>query len=315
MTESKPRLKVKAFSITDRLPRNDHLYEHLAGMVDLNRICMTKDQSKVFWKSLKEHDLTAYDRVLMDIPFKYLYPKRRKLKGIQGLAFIEEDSCQNFLSSSKWCKKFEKFYKLLPGCRPLLSGAVFTEKFREMGIDAHFVGKAYDETLFKDSDKERNIELGFVGRVKSDVYSGRKDMLDKIASKTDLKILRANPGQEYAELLQDIKYFVSADVGLGEYMIKNFEAMASGCILVAYSQGEEDELIGFRHMHNVILYSSESELIGCIDELESHPDISDAIAIRGLELVYRFTYLAMAKRVTSALCVSVKKRTKRSLWS
>jgi hypothetical protein len=295
------KLKVIAFTIVERLPNNDHMYEHLAEQVDLHRVCLTKEQSKVFWVSLKEHDLSSYDRVLMDIPFKYLYRKRRKLKGIDGLAFLEEDSCQNFLPSSKWYKKFEKFYKSLPSCRPLLSGAVYTERFRVMGVDAHFVGKAYDETLFRDSDKERSIKLGFVGRVKSDVYSGRKDMLEEIATKTDLQLLRANPGQEYAELLQDIKFFVSADVGLGEYMIKNFEAMASGCVLMAKSQGEEDMKLGFSHMHNCILYDSPAEIGSIVEQLELDQYLCKKLVVEGGNLSKDYTYKSMANRVSNSL--------------
>ena len=62
-------------------------------------------------------------------------------------------------------------------------------------------------------------------------------------------------------MLNRIRFFVSADIGMGEYMIKNFEAMACGCVLLAYDQGElENEALGFIDMHNIVLYRRLDEL-------------------------------------------------------
>jgi hypothetical protein len=39
---------------------------------------------------------------------------------------------------------------------------------------------------------------------------------------------------------------------MGEYMIKNFEAMACGCVLFAFNQGEsENQALGFIDMENI----------------------------------------------------------------
>jgi hypothetical protein len=68
-------------------------------------------------------------------------------------------------------------------------------------------------------------------------------------------------GEEYCATLNRIRFFVSADVGMGEYMIKNFEAMACGCVLLAFDQGAaENQALGFKGMVNVVFYKDIPQL-------------------------------------------------------
>jgi hypothetical protein len=117
-----------------------------------------------------------------------------------------------------------------------------SERLRQEGFDAVFVPKGYDQTLLSDQGRERDIELAFVGSTNSVAYSGRKALLDELGQVENLVVTRTKSGEEYCDTLNRIRFFVSADVGMGEYMIKNFEAMACGCVLFAYDQGEAENL-------------------------------------------------------------------------
>ncbi len=94
-------------------------------------------------------------------------------------------------------------------------------------------------------------------------------------------VTRTKSGTEYLETLNRIKIFVSADIGMNEFMIKNFEAMACGCVLLAWSQGEEDELLGFEDMHNTVFYHSEEEAVEKIKLLQSDQELARRIASNG----------------------------------
>ena len=75
---------------------------------------------------------------------------------------------------------------------------------------------------------------------------------------------------------------LSADTGMGEYMLKNFEAMAAGCVLLSQDQGaEENEAVGFRHMENVVLYQNAEEALEHLESLRSSPDLCARLAAAG----------------------------------
>ncbi len=64
-------------------------------------------------------------------------------------------------------------------------------------------------------------------------------------------------------------------------MIKNFEAMACGCVLLAWSQGEEDRLLGFEDMENTVFYRSEDEAVQKLELLQRDPELAARIARNG----------------------------------
>ncbi|MDT4876961.1 Glycosyl transferases group 1 [compost metagenome] len=68
---------------------------------------------------------------------------------------------------------------------------------------------------------------------------------------------------------------------MGEFMIKNFEAMACGCVLLAWSQGEEDRLLGFEDMENTVFYRSEDEAVQKLELLQRDPELAARIARNG----------------------------------
>jgi hypothetical protein len=145
----------------------------------------------------------------------------------------------------------------LPHARLITTGHQVTEKFKRIGIDAHFLPKGYDGSSIYDMNSVRDIELGFIGRTNSVVYTERQNLLFNVKRQLGLEILRTNPGDDYRNCLNRIKIFLSADIGLGEYMAKNFEAMACGCLLMAYKQGNgEESALGLIDQYNVILYEN-----------------------------------------------------------
>jgi len=167
----------------------------------------------------------------------------------------------------------------------------------------------------QDQRRERDIELAFVGSTNSVAYSGRKALLDELGQVEPLLVTRTKSGAEYLETLNRIRFFVSADVGMGEFMIKNFEAMACGCVLLAYDQGAaEAAALGLQDMHNVVFYQTIAQLQEKLATLREDPQLAQRIADNGRELaVVQFSFARIGQRIVEELEPPLRERAPLSL--
>lgn len=277
----------------------DHLYEMVkknCEQCDIFRL--SKRQQKNLGRFFQVANYLDYDRVVIFSRLKRLVGQVDVLKCIPGLVFLEHDACQNYMQFSKYHGRYSAFYRRLPWARVLCSGAVVTRKLREEGVDAVFIPKGYDETMLKNLQLPREIPAGFLGSLKGDAYTERKKTLEEISARTGMVIRRTASGKEYLETLNRIQLFISADVGMGEYMIKNFEAMACGCVLIAWRQDEEEiSALGLEDMKSVALYRSVDEAVEKIKALQVDPDLARSIAQAGQALAeerYTFAHIGQA---------------------
>jgi len=309
-------MKVLALVVDSRMPNNDAMLKSMQEHMDVDVVKVHSLGHKNLRKFLRDYDLGEYDRVFMDLHFKRIVKQARFISSIQNLVIYEEDACQNYLPDSKWKGEFLRFYKRLGQFRLVCTSATTSEKFKKEGVDACFLAKAYDESQLKNLEIERDIELGFIGRVESNVYAERLQLLTAIREEKNLQLLRTAPGEDYLRMLNRIKIFISADIGFGEYMIKNFEAMACGCLLVAYKQGLEEEALGLKDMDNICLYKDKKELLVKIDWLMKNPEKALEISKAGeLKVKESFTYKVMAKKLSVILQKDFIASPKKSLFS
>lgn len=267
---------------------------------------------------LADTDLGEYRRVIVDLPFKYLHKAARQLSRIHGLVIYEEDACQNFLPTSKWHGKFTTFYEKLPNALVINTGAAVSGRLRELGIRSVFIPKGYDESVLTDRGNDRrDIEFGFIGRTRSSVYDDRERFLNDFSKALPLQILRTESADEYCETLNRIKVFVSADIGIGEYMAKNFEAMACGCCLLAARQGDNEEVaLGLEDGANVLLYDDLQDAIAKAQSILAQPQKLANIADAGKRLVqqnHRYEVLSQ-KLLDSTLNTPLPAPATRNPW-
>lgn len=260
----------------------DRLYEIVQQNCDECVVYrLSKKQQMNLGPFLASVNYQTFDRVVIFSRVKRLAPQLRVLKCIPGLIFLEHDAYQNYMPESKYQRVYSRLYSRLPSSRALVSGAVVARRMRSEDIDAVFVSKGYDEQMLHNTGSVRDIPAGFLGSLKSTEYSQRKALLEALARRTGMLVTRTKSGAEYLEMLNRIRIFVSADIGMNEFMIKNFEAMACGCVLLAWSQGEEDQLLGFEDMHNTVFYRSEEEAVEKLRLLQSDPELTARIASNG----------------------------------
>lgn len=257
-------------------------------------------------------EVEKYDRVILFLRFRVLREQMRFLKSIPNLVIIEHDAYQNY-TNTKYGGAYSKFYNKIPWVKVICTGATLASKLRSGGYDVTFAPKAYDDTMLSNKGVglgDRPIELGFVGSTGSKTYNARNEMLASIVEAEGLQICQTKSGPDYCDKLNEIRFFVGADVGFGEYMIKNFEAMACGCVLFTYSQGdEENETLGLVDMENVVLYQSLDELREKLDILRKDPDRAAEIAKAGQEHVERsLTWDHAGKKVAEIVQTPVRRK-------
>lgn len=253
-------MKVLAVTYANRVPNNDLLYLALANYVTLERIAVDRVQALNLAATLAHLDLLSYDRIVLEIRAKHAMSQWRDLWKLPNLVLYEEDTWQNFVSFSKNFGKFTQYYERVRPVRIIHSGAAVAQKTAALGFDSCFLPKGFDGAKLSNLGNERDIELGFVGRIEHSNYVHRKQLLTALAGVEPLQLLRTSSDEEYLQTLNRIAFFISADVGFGEHMIKNFEAMACGCVVFAYRQGLDDAELGLEDMVNVVFYSSLNEL-------------------------------------------------------
>lgn len=288
----------------------DRLYEGIAAHCECDlRWLSSEEQRDLRGYFRREVDVTRYDRIVFFLRFKQEVRQVGFIRSLPNLVILEHDAYQNYIPC-KYTGKFSAHYRKLPWARVITSGFVVTERLRAEGFDAVFVPKGYDQGLVQGQDRERDIELAFVGSTKSVAYSGRKALLDELAKVEPLLVTRTKSGEEYCATLNRIRFFVSADVGMGEYMIKNFEAMACGCVLLAFDQGsEENRALGFEDMHNIVLYRDIDELRRKLRQLREDSSLADEISRNGQTLVeQRYTFHALGKAIVDALQAPLRAR-------
>lgn len=277
----------------------DRLYAGIEASADCDTRWLTSAEQSNLRKYFKDNvAIEHYDRIILFLRFKKELRQTRFIRTIPNLVVLEHDAYQNYIDC-KYKGKFSWFYSKVPWVRVLSSGAAVVRKLKDEGFDAVYIPKGYDQELLVNKRLERDIELGFVGSIKSPVYSRRKEFLEKLAGKENLLITRTGSGQEYVDTLNRIKFFVSADTGMGEYMIKNFEAMACGCVLFAFDQGvEENTALGFQDMKNIVLYKDEAEFLTKLAVLRENNLLAIEIAENGQKMVNEnYTFAHLGKRI------------------
>ncbi len=281
----------------------DRLYDGIAAHCECDIRWLSSDEQRNLRRYFRrEVDVTRYDRIVFFLRFKQEIRQVSFIRTVPNLVILEHDAYQNYIEC-KYTGKFSAHYRQLPWARVISSGFMVTQRLREEGFDAVFVPKGYDQALLQDLGRERDIELAFVGSTNSVAYSGRKALLDELASVEPLVVTRTKSGDEYRETLNRIRFFVSADVGMGEYMIKNFEAMACGCVLLAFDQGDaENRALGFEDMQNIVFYKTIAQLQEKLARLRNDPQLAEQIARRGRDLaVSQYSFGRIGQRIVEEL--------------
>lgn len=280
----------------------DSFYDAISDSIDCDIYRLNDHEQLHLRRYFKKNiDLKRYGHILLMLKFKRLRKQARFLRQLPNLTILEHDATQNYMPSSKYQGRFSSFYRKLPGVRYIHSSKTISQRLCEEGFDSVFLPKGFDQSSIDDWRHKRDIELGFIGSLGAAVYAQRYQLLKQLAQEDGLQLLRTQGRKEYAQQLNRIRYFISADIDMHEYMLKNFEAMAAGCLLFTWDQGElENQALGFHDMNNVVLYHSIDELRQKLDQLRKAPELAESIRQKGYELAHQhFSFKLLGQQVAT----------------
>ncbi|KJH79357.1 glycosyltransferase [Pseudomonas sp. KSR10] len=296
-------MRVLVLTSADRALDNRSLWLSLRAYGDVEVRFLNKSQQRGLKSYFATQVVCGYECIILDLMFKHICTQGRFLRSLPSLTLYEEDAYLDFMSGSKWQGHFVRFYKQLPGVRVISTGFMVTQHLRAAGVDAHFIPKGFDSARMQLQDCERDIQLGFIGRLGSAAYAARRALLEALAAVEPLQIMRTHSADEYVQTLNRIHIFISADVGLNEYMAKNFEAMACGCLLLAKRQGRgEENALGLEDGVNVLLYDDIDSLRKRLAWARKYPELARVVALRGHEHVLaNHAYEKLASKIAAVI--------------
>lgn len=296
-------MRVLVLTSADRALDNRALWSSLQSSFQVEIRFLDKYQQRRLNTYCSDISVERYERVILDLMFKHIRTQTRFLRTLSALTIYEEDAYLDFMPDSRWSGAFVSFYRKVPRVRVVSTGFFTTAHLRTAGVDAHFVPKGFDPARLECRGYDRDIELGFIGRLGSATYAARRSLLETLAEAEPLQIMRTHTADDYVTMLNRIRVFVSADVGLGEYMAKNFEAMACGCLLLAKRQGRgEEEALGLEDGVNLLLYDDVASLLERLAWARKNPSAAQSIAARGRDHVLaRNAYDQLAREVAKVV--------------
>jgi len=297
-------MKVLMLVIDKQRIQLESLYEGIAKCCDLDlRRLSSKDQNDLSGYFKKNIHVNSYERIILFLRFKKEIRQVAFIRSLVNLVILEHDASQNYSPLSKYMGKFSRHYESMPWARVIVSSETLKDKLKAEGFDVRFVPKGYDQNLLCNLNLERDIGFGFIGNTEHATYEKRKTFLEQARDLFGLSIIKTKSGEDYLKMLNRISFFLSADIGFDEYMVKNFEAMACGCVLFTYDQGaKENSALGFRDMHNVVLYNDMETLKEKLSLLGENEELANKIAKSGQLLAEtRFTFESAGKQIVDAI--------------
>jgi hypothetical protein len=181
----------------------------------------------------------------------------------------------------------------------------FDEQFRQAGHPKPLtLPHAVDAETFEKAERERDLEVGWVGRVDGPIYKTRRRVLRLLSQHFRMnEWRRPYTYEEMAKVYQRSKIVVN--VGRDDYLqganLRVFEAMAAGALLITPLPSELT-LIGFEPDVHFIGYKDEKELLDMVKYYLRNEKERQQIAEAGREKVLKeHTYDARVETLLRVL--------------
>lgn len=291
-------------STLKRTPCFDTVFDFLEQQFSTKTIKLKLSKKDSLNDLFNQYNVDNYQHILLDLPHHFLRKNCSLINQFSSkITIYEEDACQNFMPDSRWFGDFFQCYKKIGRTKVVNTGHHVSSQLKAQGINSIFIPKGYDQKTINNLEIAREIPLAFIGTYRSNTYHERYKHIRHLELFANLQTLRTNPGREYNETLNKIACFFSADCGIGEYMAKNFEAMAAGCLLLAHRQGnDEEQALGLKDGVNVLLYDTTKEAVEKFNWISRNPTQAETIAMAGLKLAQqRFSFASLGEQLTQAI--------------
>jgi len=143
---------------------------------------------------------------------------------------------------------------------------------------------AYDDTLIYPMNVDKKCDVGFVGNTVN-----REEYINFLQQKFNFKFDNFVIGEDMVKTLNSYKVSWNKNMA-NDINYRSFETIGCGVPLVTNYNPQYEEL-GFTHGENVAMYTDLENMVQCIESLIQNNELREKIAINGLELAKKHTYL------------------------
>ncbi len=278
-------------------------FRHLPDLGEVRVVTLDNNAQQDLAFHLQQLEAESYDRVVIALKAQLMFSQASTLARYRNLVIHEPSTWFNFDRVNSRYGRFSDLYHQLQPFTLIVTSYTLARAWKAEGLQAFCVPNSFHPISLGYDAEPRDIRCAFVGKVDAQPYPRRRRVLSKFEKCTKMPILECHGIPEYRRLLNRIRFFISADVMMREYMQKNFEALACGCVLVAWRQGNgEEEALGLIDGENCLLYRDVDEALERIMELEQNPDEIDRISSAGRALAtMRFSHPLRGKALIEAI--------------
>lgn len=254
------------------------------GSMDVRRL-RSSEQNNLRNYFAKHVDLSKFDRIIINLEFKSLRQQKRFLSSLKNLVFLDADAHENPATGYS-LSEHVVFYKKMPWVRIIVRNYRAMRKLQREGLDAWCVAKGFNSAKYQDKQMPRTTDLLVIENSNNSDSQMSKAFIKKLKSRyphiaTEKNILGTN-----SSLLPQVRIAVCTDIGKREYSGKVFNAMACGCLVMTYDQGDDENFyLSFKDMENIVLFKNFDMFCEKLIQLKMNPQLLNQIARKGHELV------------------------------
>ncbi len=257
------------------------------GSMDIRRLGDEQMNLRAYFSDYV--NLNQYDRIFIHLEFAVISQQLRFLKLIDNLVFYDTTVYPGYDGKHDTVTTRARFYQKMPWARIIVSNYQAMINFQHEGLDAWCVPKGFSSHYCHKSVPEaRDIPLLLLTNT-TDSPSDDSHNIEATLKQhyPDIKTENTDISVDDS-LLKQTKTIICADVARGEYGRHIFRSMATGCLVVCYDQGdEENRYLSLQDMENVVLFEHTDALFEKLDLLNKRPTLKDFIRRNGQALAMR----------------------------
>ena len=149
---------------------------------------------------------------------------------------------------------------------------------------------AFDDELIFKKNVDKKCDVGFCGSLLNRQY-----FIEKLKSYYNFIHDNFIIGDDMVTAINSYKIHWNRNLS-NDINYRNFETIGCGIPLVT-NYNYQYELLGFKHMENVMIYNNENEMFENINLLLSNELLREKISNNGYELSKKHTYLERCKKI------------------
>ncbi len=230
-------------------------------------------------------DLKKYDRIFIHLAFSAIKTQMRFLKQLDNVVFYDTSAYNGDSINAGGVDAHLKLYQKIPWARIIVSNYHAMTVFQREGLDAWCVPKGFNSQYYRDKKLKRNVPIMLIKNEDEKASEAFLALEERLGRRYPNLQTEDNFVKSGASQLNRTGVVICADLHREEYSRKIFRAMACGCLVVSFNQGDEENFyLSLKDMENIVLFDDVEVLFEKLATLTKHPTLMKSIIQNGRDL-------------------------------